>query len=205
MPLDIALFYLFSGFSLFSAVMVISLSNAVYSVLFLILVFCNLAGLLLLLGAEFLSFMFLIVYVGAIAVLFLFVVMMLNIKFFSKEKTLFSVFPIGLIIFVTLFFQISSTLDLNFIFLTSSVVHLEPMWICWISNNTLKTSIEIVGTVLYTKFSFLFLISSIVLLVAMLGAIVLTMHQRVFVKKQAIGNQLLRNPKQVVKFIHLRR
>lgn len=80
MNIDIFLFYLFSIFTLMSSLMVIGLKNAVHSVLFLILVFCNVAGLLLLLGAEFFSFMLIIVYVGAIAVLFLFVVMMLNVK-----------------------------------------------------------------------------------------------------------------------------
>lgn len=103
---DLFLYFLFSSFALLASLMVISLSNAVHSVLFLILVFCNIAGLLLLLGAEFLSFMLLIVYVGAIAVLFLFVVMMLNIKKTSTTLSFFSIGPIGIITFSILFNQL---------------------------------------------------------------------------------------------------
>lgn len=102
---DIFLFYLLSFLSLISSFMVIGLSSAVHSVLFLILVFCNMAGLLLMLGAEFLSFLLLIVYVGAIAVLFLFVVMMLNIKANFVKLSIYSIIPIGMLVFTILFNQ----------------------------------------------------------------------------------------------------
>ena len=114
MSVDTLLFYTFSAFSFMSAIMVITLSNAVHSVLFLIIVFCNVASLLLILGAEFFSFMFLIVYVGAIAVLFLFVVMMLNVKVNPLRINSFSIFPIGLIILSILGIQIVSVLNNNF-------------------------------------------------------------------------------------------
>ena len=126
MAIDVIFFYLFASFSLISAFLVISSSNAVHSVFFLILVFFNIAGLLLLLGAEFLSFIFLIIYVGAIAVLFLFVVMMLNIRIISKKDNTFSIFPIGFSIFVVLFAYISSVVDINFAsFFTFSTTY-EP-------------------------------------------------------------------------------
>ena len=180
----------------------ISSSNAVHSVLFLILVFFNITGLLLLLGVEFLSFMFLIIYVGAIAVLFLFVVMMLNIKIISKKNNVFSIFPIGLSIFVILFAHISSTVDIDFTFFLTAY---EPNWISWINENNTRFNIETIGYVLYTKFSFIFLTSGIILLVAMLGAIVLTMYQRPLIKRQDIIKQLSRNPWGVIKFINLRK
>jgi NADH-quinone oxidoreductase subunit J len=111
---EFILFYLFSSFSLVSAIMVIGLSNAVHSVLFLIIVFCNIVGLLLLLGAEFLAFMLLIVYVGAIAVLFLFVIMMLNIKAIAFKSISWSTAPIGFILFFSFIFQFIAIVDTNF-------------------------------------------------------------------------------------------
>lgn len=202
MTIDAILFYLFSIFSLISALLVISSLNAVHSVLFLILVFLNVVGLLLLLGAEFLSFIFLVIYVGAIAVLFLFVVMMLNVKAILKERNTFSIFPIGFFIFITLFAHISSAIDIDF---TSFLIIYEPKWVSWANETDTKFNIETIGYVLYTEFSLIFLISSIILLVAMLGAIVLTMHQRPLVKKQSITGQILRDPCGVVKFINLRK
>ena len=202
MSIDFFLFTLFSSFALIASLMVISLKNAVHSVLFLILVFCNIAGLLLLFGAEFLSFMLLIVYVGAIAVLFLFVVMMLNVKAASTTINSFSVLPVGILIFLILFSQLSST-AMNFdVF---SLQQNELIWVSWILEKDNKTNIEVVGRVLYTHYSLLFLLSSLVLLVAMIGAIVLTMHQRTDVQKQKIDIQLARSFEGAVKFITLRK
>nr|YP_009490422.1 NADH dehydrogenase subunit 6 [Gracilaria tenuistipitata]ARU07653.1 NADH dehydrogenase subunit 6 [Gracilaria tenuistipitata]AWH62564.1 NADH dehydrogenase subunit 6 [Gracilaria tenuistipitata]AWH62589.1 NADH dehydrogenase subunit 6 [Gracilaria tenuistipitata var. liui]AXI97775.1 NADH dehydrogenase subunit 6 [Gracilaria tenuistipitata] len=201
MQIDIFLFIVFSCFALLSSLMVISLSNAVHSVLFLILVFCNIASLLLLLGAEFLSFMLLIVYVGAIAVLFLFVVMMLNIKNMSVKSNFFSIFPIGIIIFFSLFNQLFSVFNqLNLTYLKQG----KLIWISWISENNNITNIQVIGNVLYTKYCFLFIISGLILLVAMIGAIVLTMHQRIDVHKQKIELQLNRNSEGSLKFLDLR-
>nr|YP_009500456.1 NADH dehydrogenase subunit 6 [Gracilariopsis heteroclada]AXE43618.1 NADH dehydrogenase subunit 6 [Gracilariopsis heteroclada] len=202
MQTDFFLYLLFSIFALLASLMVISLSNAVHSVLFLILVFCNIAGLLLLLGAEFLSFMLLIVYVGAIAVLFLFVVMMLNVKKTSINLTIFSIGPIGIITFFILFNQLSGIFN---DFDALGLKQKDLIWISWITEHTNLTNIESVGQVLYTKYSFLFILSGLILLVAMLGAIVLTMHQRTDVKKQKIELQLNRNFGGVIKFINLRK
>lgn len=201
MNLDILLFSIFSLFTILSALMVITLSNAVHSVLFLILVFCNVAGLLLILGTEFFSFMFLIVYVGAIAVLFLFVVMMLNVKVNPIKINKFSTFPIGIILFSVVIFQIFNILENNFVIIKNSPLSYTP----WLLENNYTTNVETIGTFLYTKYSLLFILCGLVLLVAMIGAIVLTMHQRPTVKKQEINKQLLRNPRGVVKFIELRK
>nr|AYR06591.1 NADH dehydrogenase subunit 6 [Lithothamnion sp.] len=200
MTLDLFLFYLFSSFAIVSSFMVITLSNAVHSVLFLIIVFCNIAALLLLLGAEFFSFMVLIIYVGAIAVLFLFVVMMLNIKKSAIKLNKFSILPIGLIIFCILTSQSFLILNNQFVLLEKYSFSYTP----WLNENMYLSNIETIGLVFYTKFSLLFFLCSLVLLVAMIGAIVLTMHQRSMVKKQRISLQLLRNPKKVIKFISLR-
>nr|YP_010199818.1 NADH dehydrogenase subunit 6 [Gracilaria tikvahiae]UAD89826.1 NADH dehydrogenase subunit 6 [Gracilaria tikvahiae] len=202
MQIDIFLFMTFSIFALVASIMVISSSNAVHSVLFLILVFCNIVGLLLLYGAEFLAFMLLIVYVGAIAVLFLFVVMMLNIKKMSVKQGFFSIVPIGLTIFFILFTQLSG------VFHVFSISHLKQdslVWISWIMENQNITNIQVVGNVLYTKYCFLFILSGLILLVAMIGAIVLTMHQRTDVRKQKIEVQLNRTFGGSLKFINLRK
>lgn len=204
MNTDIILFYLFSSFALISALMVIMLSNAVHSVLFLIIVFCNIIGLLLLLGAEFLSFMFLIVYIGAIAVLFLFVVMMLNIKSVQLNINNISILLIGSFIGSILIFYIFNLLDINFEFYNNYNIIL-PNWISWIIENNALTNVESIGFVLYTRYSFLFLVCSLILLVAMIGVIVLTMHQRINVRKQNINIQIIRNAKSITKFIMLRK
>nr|AHX02549.1 NADH dehydrogenase subunit 6 [Sebdenia flabellata] len=202
MNIDFLLFSFFSIFALFSSLMVINLKNAVHSVLFLILVFCNVAGLLLLLGAEFLSFMLLIVYVGAIAVLFLFVVMMLNVKTESTKLSSFSIIPIGVLIFCVIFSQfLSLTNEFNLFDLKQT----QLIWVSWILEKDNITNVETIGNTLYTHYSFLFLLSGLILLVAMIGAIVLTMHQRTDVKKQKVELQLTRNFQGVIKFVTLKK
>nr|YP_009317539.1 NADH dehydrogenase subunit 6 [Gelidium sclerophyllum]AOX48991.1 NADH dehydrogenase subunit 6 [Gelidium sclerophyllum] len=202
MIIEIFLFSMFSLFALISSLMVITLKNAVHSVLFLILVFCNVAGLLLLLGAEFLSFMLLIVYVGAIAVLFLFVVMMLNIKIDLLDLSSISLIPLGLMIFSSLFFQFNPTIKEFYIYKS---IYQQPIIVSWIAEERFLSNIKVIGGVLYTDYSLLFLLSSLILLIAMIGVIVLTMHQRTDVKKQQIETQLIRNPKGAVKFVRLRK
>lgn len=200
MTIDLILFFIFSIGSLLSSFMVITLKNAVHSVLFLILVFCNVSCLLLLLGAEFFAFMFLIVYVGAIAVLFLFVVMMLNIKVNSLKLNNISIIPLGTLICFILFKE-----GHKFINPIYKVINLQTIkYTFWLDENRNITNIEAIGNILYTNYASLFLLCGIVLLVAMIGSIVLTMHQRSLVKKQNITNQLMRNPKGTLKFLLLR-
>lgn len=204
MSIEFILFYVFSSLALVSSIMVISLANAVHSVLFLILVFCNVAALLLLSGAEFLAFMLLIVYVGAIAVLFLFVVMMLNIRSGVYNASIWSNLPVSTFIFTAIFLQFTCTVNLNFEFMQLASDDLL-LWNNWIVENNSTSNVEVIGGILYTKFSFIFLTSGFILLIAMIGAIVLTMHQRSDVKKQLISIQLNRNASGVVKFINLRK
>lgn len=193
------LFCLFSSFSVISSIMVISLSNAVHSVLFLIFLFCNVSSLLLLVGAEFLSLMFLIIYVGAIAVLFLFVVMMLNVKLqsFNLWRS-FTFLPIGVLISLIFIFQFLIIIDSNFVILDN--ICKSVIWTSWVKESFSYLNIEVLGLVLYTKYSFLFLMCSLILLVSMLGAITLTVHQRNSLKKQSVGLQLFRMSKQSVRF-----
>lgn len=202
MNIDLLLFYIFSIFTVIASLMVIGLSNAVHSVLFLVLVFCNVVGLLLLIGAEFLSFMLLIVYVGAIAVLFLFVVMMLNVKVSNTGINSITILPIGILVFLILFNQFSTSIY-NFDLLKSQ--QKELYLICWFSEINNLNNINAIGNVLYTYYSLLFILCGFILLVAMIGAIVLTMHQRVDVKKQRIEIQLTRIPENVIKFVTLRK
>ena len=202
MNLETFLSLTFSTFTLVSALMVITLTNAVHSVLFLILVFCNTAGLLLLFGAEFLAFMLLIVYVGAIAVLFLFVVMMLNVKINLSNLNSISLIPLGVLVIFLLSYQFSLTIGEFYLFKT---YYMEPKVISWLIEANNISNVRVIGRVLYTDYSLLFLLSGLILLVAMIGAIVLTMHQRTDVKKQKIELQLVRNPAGVVKFITLRK
>nr|YP_011017712.1 NADH dehydrogenase subunit 6 [Griffithsia okiensis]WQF69535.1 NADH dehydrogenase subunit 6 [Griffithsia okiensis] len=200
--MDSLLFFIFSSFALLSSIMVISLTNPIHSVLFLILTFCNITFLLLLLGAEFFSFLIIIVYVGAIAVLFLFVIMMLNIKNLDKEINFLFVIPIILLMIffnINYFFDISQNVNL-LIFPNNFTLH----WIYWIEENYNKNNIIIIGNSLYTYFSSLFILSGLILLVAMVGVIVLTMHQKTNLKYQKIEFQLIRNFKNSIKFIKLK-
>lgn len=199
MEQDFVLFSLFSSLAIVSSIMVISLSNAVHSVLFLIFLFCNIISLLLFMEAEFLSLLFLIVYIGAIAVLFLFVVMMLNVKTKqTKTYTFASLWPIILIISFVLFIQFLITIDINFI--TPKVYYNMFEWVEWTTEISKFSNTKTIGLTLYTKYSFLFLVCSFLLLVSMIGAIVLTIHQRTSLKKQNLNQQLTRQFKKSIIF-----
>nr|YP_009944484.1 NADH dehydrogenase subunit 6 [Osmundea sinicola]QFR99778.1 NADH dehydrogenase subunit 6 [Osmundea sinicola] len=206
MLLENWLFYLLYFLILFSSLMVILSENAVYSVLFLILTFCNTVLLLLLMGIEFFAFLLLIVYVGAIAVLFLFVVMMLNVK----KTTLFGlgnlIYFVPLI-FVSLIFILDFFYSLNLSFDVLKNLNYDIILINWIDQLTYKTNIETIGYVLYTNYSFLFITSSFILLISMIGVIVLTIHQKTnyILKRQNINNQLIRDSKMIIKFVNLRK
>ncbi len=185
-------FYLFAGLSILSGVMVIAARNPVHAVLFLILAFFNVAGLFLLLGAEFLAVILLIVYVGAVAVLFLFVVMMLDVDFAELKSGFLSYLPVGL--------MIGGVLLLEIIMATSAWV-LNPAISKLEKNKVIDESItntEAFGRVLYTDHLYYFEAAGILLLVAMVGAIVLTLRTREGVKRQDIATQVARNPKDAI-------
>ena len=176
-------FYVFSLVAVLSASMVISARNPVHSVLFLILSFVNASGLFVLLGAEFLAMILVVVYVGAVAVLFLFVVMMLDINFVKLREGFLQYLPFGALLGIVLI------IELGILFLTKSF-----------SENSLSKFIEspvmndventkLIGQVLYTDYFYLFQISGLILLVAMVGSITLTLRDRGQVKRQNISQQ----------------
>ena len=255
-----SLFYFFSTLSILSGIMVIRAKNPVHSVLFLILVFCNVSGLLILLGLDFFAMVFLVVYVGAIAVLFLFVVMMLNIKLVEINENILRYLPIGGLIGLIFLFEIFLIIDsdlipilgfpkkfssdffissglfnifLTILFLFQSVFLIisfqkgieqtysdfclfkkdlanylsecstsfeevvnshgqvsDPFFfIQWSNLISPNSNIESIGLLIYTYYFYYFLVASLILLVAMIGAIVLTMHRGVDVKRQEIFEQ----------------
>ena len=180
-------FYLFACVAVASAVMVISSRNPVHSVLFLILCFFNAAGLFILLGAEFLAMILVVVYVGAVAVLFLFVVMMLDVDFVQLRQGMLNYLPvggtIGLIVLVELVLVLG-TWTISSDALTAAAA----------PSSGGVTNTEALGQILYTKYVYFFEAAGLVLLVAMIGAIVLTLRHKQGVKRQDVSVQVARNP-----------
>ncbi len=186
------LFYLFSTFALISGMMVIQSRNPVYSVLFLILVFFNVAGLLILLGLDFFALIFLVVYVGAIAVLFLFVVMMLNIKLAEIDEKRLRYLPIGGFLGILFLSEVFLIVDNDLIPLLDYSDSRGAVF-DFASLVDQVTNIESVGLLLYTYYFYYFIMASLILLVAMIGAIVLTMHKGVDVQRQQVVQQNTRD------------
>jgi NADH-quinone oxidoreductase subunit J len=183
MLLQALAFYLFSAILIASAFMVITARNPVHSVFFLILAFFNAAGLFVLLGAEFLAMILVIVYVGAVAVLFLFVVMMLDVDFTELKRGVQQFVVVGAGIGLLLLFELAFFVAVKWNIgsaLPSSRAHPIPAGI----SNT-----EAIGRILYTDYIYYFQIAGLVLLVAMIGAIVLTLRHRPGVRRQDIGKQ----------------
>lgn len=185
-------FYAFSAVLLLSAGMVVSARNPVHAVLFLILAFFNAAGLFVMLGAEFLAMILVIVYVGAVAVLFLFVVMMLDIDFATLRRGMMRHAPVGLLVggvllaeLVWLYFSAAPG---------AAAIASAP-----VPDPGAVTNTHALGHVLYTRYVYLFQVSGLILLVAMIGAITLTHRGRTDSKRQDIARQVSRNPKDVVK------
>ena len=176
-------FYLFSGVAVLSALMVISSKNPVHSVLFLILSFVNAAGLFVLLGAEFLAMILVVVYVGAVAVLFLFVVMMLDINFVKLREGFLQYLPFGALLGIVLI------IELGFLFLTKSFSTMNLVEYSQFPELTSTENTKLLGSVLYTKYFYLFQLSGLILLVAMIGSITLTLRKKEKSKKQIISNQ----------------
>jgi NADH-quinone oxidoreductase subunit J len=185
------LFYIFAAVTIFAASMVITVVNPVHSVLFLVLVFLNAAGMLFVLQLEFIPLTFIIVYVGAIAILFLFVVMMLDIKVTSKSNDFFKYLPIGGLIGSLFIFEVLNTINCSFVIPENN--YILDNFISWVSIIDKVTNLEALGQLLYTYYFIYFLIAGIILLVAMVGAIVLTLQFNKTVKNQLIFRQLSRN------------
>jgi NADH-quinone oxidoreductase subunit J len=188
-------FYVFSTVLIAAAVLVVSARNPVHSVLFLILAFFNAAALFVLLGAEFLAMVLVVVYVGAVAVLFLFVVMMLDIDFVELRQGFLNYLPIGLLIGAVLLGEL--------VILGSTWVALPNV----VASNPTPanvTNTEALGLVLYTKYVHVFQGAGMVLLVAMIGAIVLTLRHREGVKRQNVRAQVGRRRAEAVELRKVR-
>jgi NADH-quinone oxidoreductase subunit J len=180
-------FYLFAGVLTLSGLCVITARNPVHAVLFLILAFFNAAGLFILLGAEFIALILVIVYVGAVAVLFLFVVMMLDISFGELRKGFMRYIPVGL--------GTAAVLLTEFIFIYTAWTFSPDIMdnrANPVSAHSPLTNTEALGQVLYTDYILPFQIAGLVLLVAMIGAIVLTHRTRPGVRRQKVGEQYAR-------------
>ena len=187
MILPAIMFYLFSAVAIASGVMVVSARNPVHSVLFLILAFFNAAGLFVLMGAEFLAMILVIVYVGAVAVLFLFVVMMLDIDFAQLRTGAMKYLPVGLVVGLILFAELVLVFGSWAIAPQVASVAAAPTPAVSSITNT-----RALGDLLYTRYFFAFQAAGMILLVAMIGAIVLTLRHRVGVRRQVIAEQLAR-------------
>jgi NADH-quinone oxidoreductase subunit J len=192
-------FYLFSGVCIAAAVMVIAARNPVHSVLFLILAFVNAAALFILLGAEFLAMILIIVYVGAVLVLFLFVVMMLDVDFVELRQGFLQYLPIGAFLGGIL------------------LIELVLVLIDWTIGPNVQQTIaapippagsafnaEALGQVLYTRYVYFFQAAGLVLLVAMIGAIVLTLRHKPYVKRQNIADQIARTKATAIEIVKVR-
>jgi len=189
-------FYLFASICVASAVMVIAARNPVHSVLFLILAFVNAAGLFVMMGAEFLAMILIVVYVGAVAVLFLFVVMMLDVDF-SELKQGMQYLPVGMLI---------GGIFLAELLLVVGAWAIGP-GVPQAITAPIPTKIpntEAIGLVLYTRYVYFFEAAGMILLVAMVGAIVLTLQHRVRVRRQDISEQVARTPAASIDVVKVR-
>ena len=183
-------FYLFATLTIASAVAVIFARNPVHSVLWLIMAFFNAAGLMLILGAEFIAMLLVIVYVGAVAVLFLFIVMMLNIDFAQLRSGFTRNLPFGLLVALVLLAEI---------IVAVSAWKAGPVTGNVQPAEVTQPNIEAIGELLYTRFLFPFEIAGLILLVAMIGAIVLTHRSRGDVRGQKVWRQVDRRPDEAIK------
>jgi NADH-quinone oxidoreductase subunit J len=194
MILQTIMFYLFAVVAVASGVMVVSSRNPVHSVLFLILAFFNAAGLFILLGAEFLAMILVIVYVGAVAVLFLFVVMMLDIDFAELRSGFMRYLPIGALIGFILLAELLLVFGSWIVAPNIAGLAAAPLP----PSATSISNTRALGDVLYTRYLLAFQVAGMILLVAMVGAIVLTLRQRVGVRRQRIAVQLARQRRDAV-------
>ena len=197
MTLPLFFFYVFSIIAVASALMVIASRNPVHSVLFLILCFVNAAGLFMLAGAEFLALILVVVYVGAVAVLFLFVVMMLDVDFASMRQGMLQYAPVGVVVGIILLLELLLVAG-SFVIApdvaSSAVVPIEA----GVANT------RALGQVIYTRYVYLFQGAGAVLLVAMIGAIVLTLRHKPGVKRQDVFKQTGRKRHEAVEVVSVK-
>ncbi|PYE35682.1 NADH dehydrogenase subunit J [Rhizobium sp. PP-WC-1G-195] len=199
MGLQTLFFYLFAFIAVASAFMVISARNPVYSVLFLILCFFNSAGLFLLTGAEFLAMILLVVYIGAVAVLFLFVVMMLDIDFNQLRSGVLDYAPVGALVGLILAAELIIVVAGSTF--SPEIAKSVSMPIPAVTD---RTNTAALGDVIYTHYIYYFQIAGLVLFVAMIGAIVLTLRHRPNIKRQNISQQVARVPATAVEVVKVK-
>jgi NADH-quinone oxidoreductase subunit J len=197
MTIAAAFFYLFAGATVAAGLMVIAAKNPVHAVLFLILAFFNAAGLFVLLGAEFLAMILIVVYVGAVAVLFLFVVMMLDVDFAELRAGFIKNAPLGALVGLILLCELILVVGFRVIQPGSLAAASAPIP----TAGSGITNTEAIGRVLYTKYAYYFEVAGLILLVAMIGAIVLTLRHKEGVKRQSIAAQVARRPATAIEVV----
>ena len=196
MIVEAIMFYVFAALAVAAGVMVICSRNPVHSVLFLILAFFNAAGLFVLMGAEFLAMILVIVYVGAVAVLFLFVVMMLDIDFADLRSGFVRYLPVGALVGVILLAEL--ILDIGSRVIAPGMLGVR---VPSAAGGLALTNTRALGDILYTRYLFAFQAAGLILLVAMIGAILLTMLRRGDVRRQSIAAQLARGRAETVEVV----
>jgi len=199
MILHAIFFYLFAGVTVASAAMVIASRNPVHSVLFLILAFVNAAGLFVLMGAEFLAMILIVVYVGAVAVLFLFVVMMLDVDFSELRRGVLTYLPVGGLVGAVLLAELLIIVGAWAIGPEVGKAITAP-----IPPSTAIPNTQALGLVLYTRYVYFFQAAGIILLVAMIGAIVLTLQHKPHVRRQIIADQVARTKASAIEIVKVK-
>ena len=200
--LENLLFIIFSFLLIISSLFIILVNNSIYSVLFLVLSFISASGILFLLECEFLALLFLIIYVGAIAVLFLFVIMMLDIKIVESPKDVLKYLPIGSVLggffILEVYFMLNSMLNVN-TYSLNELNQFTNFYINWYGMIDCITDIKVLGQVLYTHYVLQLLITGLILLLAVIGSVVLTMtNSSIKLKKQVLFKQVSRNYKNIL-------
>jgi NADH-quinone oxidoreductase subunit J len=192
-------FYLFAGVCVASAFMVIAARNPVHSVLYLILAFVNAAGLFVLMGAEFLAMVLVFVYVGAVAVLFLFVVMMLDVDFAELRQGFLNYLPFGAVIGVVFLAELLLLIGAWVIGPGVPRAITAP-----IPSPDQVSNTAAIGAVVYTRYVYYFQVAGLILLIAMIGAIVLTLRRKENVKRQNVADQVARTPRTAIEIRQVR-
>jgi NADH-quinone oxidoreductase subunit J len=187
-------FYLFAVLAVAAGAMVVFAKNPVHAVLFLILTFFNAAGLFVLLGAEFLAMVLVVVYVGAVSVLFLFVVMMLDVDFAALKAGFIKNAPVGVLVGGIVLAELVALFTYHGLSVAPATAAASPV-------PTGVTNTEALGLLLYTKYVYFFQGAGLILLVAMIGAIVLTLRHRPNVKRQSISEQVARSPRNTLEVV----
>nr|YP_009476606.1 NADH dehydrogenase subunit 6 [Chroomonas placoidea]AVM81099.1 NADH dehydrogenase subunit 6 [Chroomonas placoidea] len=191
------LFCSFSFLTVICGVSVITSKNPIHSVLFLVLVFFNVASLLIFLGVEFLALLFLIVYVGAVAVLFLFIIMMLSVKIPEFKGVIYQYMPIGILlnacflceVLIAFDTELTSLIFFPYDNLSFNLFSLNPITVWNLEVNPIQ-NVKVIANVLYTYYALLFILAGVILLISMVGAIMLTLHRRSDIKRQEIYKQV---------------